>query len=137
VRGLVVSVLAGLALAGCAQRPADSGSVGPVPPVTGTATVTSAPVTPTKLSPQGRDVLDRARRDGASTIGLTISTERGRADEVADALRGLGATVESSDAAIGYVRVTAPIDAVAKVTDVEGVSRVDVDEPLSNGDPTP
>lgn len=137
MRGLVVSVLAGLALAGCAQRPADTGSVVPVPPATGTVGVTSVAVTPTKLSPQGRDVLERARRDGAGTVGLTVSTDRGKADEVADALRRLGATVDSTDAAIGYVRVTAPIDAVTEVTGVEGVSRVDVDEPLSNGDPTP
>ena len=94
-------------------------------------------VTPTKLSPQGRDVLERARRDGAGAVGLTISTDRGKADEVADAVRRLGATVEATDAAIGYVRVTAPIDAVARVAGVEGVSRVDVDEPLSNLDPTP
>ncbi|MEV8440962.1 hypothetical protein AB0425_26590 [Actinosynnema sp. NPDC051121] len=137
MRGLVVTVLAGLALAGCAQRPADTGTVGPVPPVTGTVGVTSAPVTPKKLSPQGLDVLERARRDGAGTVGLTISTDRGKADEVADALRRLGATVEAADTAIGYLRVTAPIDAVAQMTGVEGVGRVDVDEPLSNGDPTP
>lgn len=133
MRGLVVSVLAGLALVGCAQRPAETGT----PPTTTSAHSTEVPVTPAKLSPHGLDVLKDAEHDGASTIGLTISTEHGKADEVAATLARLGATVETTDTAIGYVRVTAPIDAVAKLAGVEGISRVDVDEPLSNGDPTP
>ncbi|MCE6998020.1 hypothetical protein LZG04_24940 [Saccharothrix sp. S26] len=135
MRGLVVSVLAGLALAGCAQRPADTGSIGTPPPTS--AGVSSAPVPSPKLSPHARDVLAKAERDGVETIGLTVSTEPGKADEVAATMGRLGATVETTDATIGYVRVTAPIDAVAELTGVEGVSRVDVDEPLSNADPTP
>ncbi|MFI9010062.1 hypothetical protein ACIGNX_22805 [Actinosynnema sp. NPDC053489] len=133
MRGFVVTVLAGLVLAGCAQRPAETGP----PATTGAEGVTSVPVTPGKLGPSARGALDRARRDGASTVGLTVSTERDRAAEVAEGLRGLGATVESTDTAVGYVRATVPIEAVARVPAVAGVSRVDVDEPLSNGDPTP
>ncbi|MEU4448226.1 hypothetical protein AB0K14_29720 [Actinosynnema sp. NPDC050801] len=136
MRRIAVLVLTGLALAGCAERPADTGSTGPEPATTSTA-VPSAPVHPTRLSPHGLDVLKDAERNGASTIGLTVSTEPGRAAEVAAAVQRLGATVETTDPAIGYVRVTAPVGAVAELAGIEGISRVDVDEPLSNGDPTP
>ncbi|MFE9745260.1 hypothetical protein ACFYOT_10180 [Saccharothrix saharensis] len=131
-----VAAVAGLVLVGCAQRPTDTGSIGTHSPIT-SAAVSSVPVPPDKLSPQGRTALDRAKRDGVRSIGLTVSTEPGKADEVASTMDRLGATVESTDAAIGYVRVTVPVELAAKVTAVEGISRVDVDEPLGNGDPTP
>ncbi len=136
-RLVVTTALAGLVLAGCAARPAETGSSGARPPVTGPVGVTSAPVPTTKLSPHGLDVLERAKRNGARTVGLTVSTERGKADEVAAAMARLGATVETTDTTVDYVRVTVPVEVAAEVTGVEGVSRVDVDEPLSNGDPTP
>ena len=133
---LVLVALAGLVVAGCAQRPTDTGSIGTRSPVT-SSTVSSVPVAAPKLSPQGKDALARAQRDGVRAIGLTVSTEPGKTDEVASTMDRLGATVETTDAAIGYVRVTVPVELVAQVTAVEGVSRVDVDEPLGNGDPTP
>ncbi|OKI31333.1 hypothetical protein A6A25_28015 [Saccharothrix sp. CB00851] len=135
---MVTTALAGLVLTGCAAQP-QTGTWSTGTPISPTApvTVSSVSVPPAKLSPKGVEVLEQAKRDGARTIGLTISTERGKADEVAASLRRLGATVEATDAAIGYVRVTAPVEAVAKVTAVDGISRVDVDEPLSNIDPTP
>ncbi|TQM82945.1 hypothetical protein FHX81_5357 [Saccharothrix saharensis] len=136
MRGSVVTAVAGLVLVGCAQRPTDTGTIG-TPPVITSVTVSSMPVPPDKLSPRGRTALDRAERDGVRSIGLTVSTEPGRADEVAATMDRLGATVETTDAGIGYVRVTVPVELVAKVTAVEGISRVDVDEPLGNGDPTP
>lgn len=136
MRRLVVATVAGLVLVGCAQRPTDTGSIGTFPQVT-SVTISSVPVPPDKLSPQGRTALDRAERDGVRSVGLTVSTEPGKADEVAAAMDRLGATVETTDAGIGYVRVTVPVELAAKVTAVEGISRVDVDEPLGNGDPTP
>ncbi|MFJ6671989.1 hypothetical protein ACIQMJ_12850 [Actinosynnema sp. NPDC091369] len=141
MRRLVVTAVAGLVLAGCAQRPADTGSMDTgsigTPPAVTSVTVSSVPVPSTKLSPQGRTALDRAARDGVRAVGLTVSTEPGRADEVAATMARLGATVETTDAAIGYVRVTVPVELAGQVTAVDGISRVDVDEPLGNGDPTP
>ncbi|QQQ75573.1 hypothetical protein IOD16_31515 [Saccharothrix sp. 6-C] len=134
---VVTTALAGLVLAGCAQRPAETGSPGTRPPGSGSVGVTSSTVPPARLSPQGEDALERARRDGARSVGLTVSTEPGRADEVAGAVDRLGGTVEATDATIGYVRVTVPVELAEQVVSVDGVSRVDVDEPLSNGDPTP
>ncbi|MCC8250374.1 hypothetical protein [Saccharothrix luteola] len=129
-------VLAGLVLAGCAQQPVDTGSFGTEPTTTPVG-VSSLPVPPPKLSPQAKTALEQARREGARTVGLTVSTEPGKADEVAAAADRLGGTVETTDATIGYVRLTVPVDLAEEVTSLEGVSRVDVDEPLSNIDPTP
>lgn len=136
-RLVVTTALAVLVLAGCAQRPTDTGGFGTEPPITGPVGVSSLPPPTPKLSPHAKDVLEQARRDGVRTIGLTVSTEPGKADEVAAAMDRLGGTVEATDAAIGYVRVTVPVELAEKVTSVEGISRVDVDEPLSNIDPTP
>lgn len=136
MRRLVVLALTGLALTGCAQRPTYTGSIGTHPPIT-SATLSSVAPPPAKFSPGGEQALERAKRDGVRTIGLTVSTEPGEADVVAATMDRLGATVESTDASIGYVRVTVPVELAKKITAVEGVSRVDVDEPLSNGDPTP
>ncbi|MFT7841391.1 hypothetical protein Q5530_35095 [Saccharothrix sp. BKS2] len=143
MRKPVAAVLAAaLALAGCGQRPADPGtSAGDVTP--SSAPAIPAPVSPTaqeapvKLGPQAQDALARARAEGARTVAVTVSTEPGQVERAVAGLRGLGATVESSDASVGYVRATVPVDEVARVPGVEGVRQVDVDEPLSNGDPAP
>lgn len=135
-RLVVTTALAGLVLTGCAQRPAETGSTGPESTIVSFG-VTSPPVPHPKLSPQGKAVLEKARRDGARTIGLTVSTEPGKADEVATTVTGLGGTVEATDATIGYVRVTVPVEVAEEVASVDGISRIDVDEPLSNIDPTP
>jgi hypothetical protein len=126
-------VLAGLALAGCGDRQ-DTGSH-PVLTVP-TSAISEVQVVP-KLSPQGKDVLEQAKRSGVKTVVLTVATERDKTDEVAAGLRRLGGTVEATDTTIGYVRVSVPVDLAEQVTTIEGISRVDVDEPLSNIDPTP
>lgn len=136
-RLVVTAALAGLALAGCARQPVETGVIGTPPPITGPVSVSSPPAPTPELSPRAKDLLERARRDGVATVGLTVSTEPGKADEVAAAMDRIGGTVEATDAAIGYVRVTVPVELAEKVTSVAGISRVDVDEPLSNIDPTP
>ncbi|WP_447004158.1 hypothetical protein ACRAKI_31665 [Saccharothrix isguenensis] len=129
----VLAGLAGLALVGCGDRQ-DAGSH-PVLTVP-TSAISEVQVLP-ELSPQGKDVLERAKRSGARTVVLTVATDQGRTDQVAAGLRSLGGTVEATDATIGYVRASVPVDLAERVTAIEGISRVDVDEPLSNIDPTP
>ncbi|GAA1303280.1 lipoprotein [Saccharothrix xinjiangensis] len=136
---VAVAVLA-LALAGCGRpaAPGDASEVATTPPAPSSAAIPSAaPEVPVKLSPQARNALARAKAEGARTVGVTVSTEAGQVERAAAGLRGLGATVESADAGAGYVRATVPVDEVARVPAVEGVRQVDVDEPLSNGDPAP
>ncbi|MBW4716364.1 hypothetical protein [Saccharothrix obliqua] len=125
-----------LLAAGCG-RPVETGTA----PV-GIATLSSPPrvveaPVPAKLSPHGQDVLERARRSGVDTISLVISAETGATERVVTALRERGATVEASDASIGYVRVNVPIPDVKWVLAVDGVRQVDVDEPIGLPDPTP
>lgn len=135
MRGAVVGVLAGLVLAGCAARPSDTAPGGPL-----TATVSSVVTevtVPAKLSPRAKELLAAAARDGQRSVGLTVSAEPGATEQVVERLRQAGAAVEASDATIGYVRVTVPLELAERAAAVEGISRVDVDEPLSHGDPTP
>lgn len=135
MRRLVLPVLAGLVLAGCGARP-DTGAHPAATAPSPTSATSEVQVSP-KLSPRGREVLERAERSGAKTVVLTVATERGKTDQVAADLRRLGGTVEATDATVGYVRVSVPVGLAERVTAVEGISRVDVDEPLSHIDPTP
>ncbi|NUT96898.1 MAG: hypothetical protein HOY78_33235 [Saccharothrix sp.] len=107
-------------------------------PVTTTVPTTTAEVQmPAKLSPHGKEVLARAQRSGVPNVVLVISTEATATERTASALRGLGATVEATDTSIGYIRVSVPVGDVERVVAADGVRQVDVDEPLSNADPTP
>ncbi|WP_309113549.1 hypothetical protein [Saccharothrix sp.] len=140
----IVVVAACFALVACGAPVRDSGtgvdftganSPGSVP--TTTVTTTSEVQMPAKLSPHGKEVLERAQRSGVPNVVLVISTEANATERTAAALRGLGATVEATDTSIGYIRVSVPVADVERVVATEGVRRVDVDEPLSNADPTP
>ena len=81
--------------------------------------------------------VEQAIRDGFLTVPLTISVQPGRDEEVEQALTRLGATVESRDPRIGYLRAEMPVDRVEDAYLISGVSRVDVDEPLGNKLPEP
>src|SRR5688500_7489825 len=121
MRRLVLPVLVGLVLAGCGARP-DTGAR-PVHTVPAPTSATSEVQVSPKLSPQGREVLERAERSGAKTVVLTLATERGKTDQVAADLGRLGGTVEATDATIGYVRVSVPVDLAERVTTIDGISR--------------
>ncbi|WP_329789222.1 hypothetical protein V1227_33475 [Lentzea sp. DG1S-22] len=81
--------------------------------------------------------IEQAKRDGHLTVLLMISVQPGRDEEVEQALTELGATVESRDPRIGYLRAEMPVDKVEDAYLVAGVSKVDVDEPLGNRLPEP
>ncbi|WP_143091743.1 hypothetical protein [Lentzea albida] len=66
-----------------------------------------------------------------------ISVQPGRDEEVERALAVLGATVESRDPRIGYLRAEMPVDRVEDAYLITGVSKVDLDEPLNNRLPEP
>ncbi|MEU5696414.1 hypothetical protein [Actinosynnema sp. NPDC020468] len=97
---------------------------------------TTVPTTPS-LPPNGKAALDQAAREGRAAVVLVLSTEHDAADRVGKAITDLGGTVEAADARIGYLRVSVPVGLVKQVLTVPGVRQVDVDEPLSNADPTP
>lgn len=81
--------------------------------------------------------LEQAKRDGYLTVPLMISVQPGRDEEVEQALTKLGATVESRDPRIGYLRAEMPVDKVEDAHLISGVSKVDLDEPLNNRLPEP
>ena len=56
--------------------------------------------------------IEQAKRDGHLTVPLMISVQPGRDEEVEQALTELGATVESRDPRIGYLRAEMPVDKV-------------------------
>ncbi|XVV02863.1 hypothetical protein ACQPW3_36810 [Actinosynnema sp. CA-248983] len=136
-----IVVVACFALVACGAPARDSGTA--ATPTTATPTTTTSAATtsevqmPAKLSPHGKEVLERAQRSGVPNVVLVISTEANATERTAAALRGLGATVEATDTSIGYIRVSVPVADVERVVATEGVRQVDVDEPLSNADPTP
>lgn len=81
--------------------------------------------------------VEQAKRDGHLTVPLTISVRLGRDEEVEQALKKLGATIESRDPRIGYLRAEMPVDKVEDAYLISGVSAVDVEEPLNNRLPEP
>ncbi len=95
-----------------------------------------APQPPT-LAPRARELIDEAKRARRDTVVLTVSTVPGETGATARALRDLGATVESTDATVGYIRATVPIAVAAQAATLAGISRADVEEPIGVPDPTP
>lgn len=124
-RPLAVAFCA-LALGGCGTD-----TPGTLPKAEGTVETVVHAATP------DRNRIEQARRDGHLTVPLTISVQPGRDEEVEQALVGLGATVESRDPRIGYLRAEMPVDKVEQAFSITGVSRVDVDEPIGNRLPEP
>ncbi|MFD9735931.1 hypothetical protein [Umezawaea sp. NPDC059074] len=104
-----------------------------VPPSTG---LPSSPETPT-LAPRAKELIDMAKQARQDAVVLTISAVQGETEATAQALRDLGATVESTDATVGYIRASVPVDLAARAATLEGVSRADVEEPIGFPDPTP
>lgn len=94
---------------------------------------TAAEVTPTI----DKSHIEQAEKDGAKTVTVLVSVKEGQQDQVEKALRELGAQVEATDPKIGYIRAEVPIAKVNEVPQLPGVSKVDVDEPLSYRDPEP
>jgi hypothetical protein len=94
-------------------------------------------VQPPTLAPRAKELIDAAKQARQESVVLTISAAPGRTDAVAQALRDLGATVESADATVGYLRASVPIAVAAQAATLAGVSRADVEEPIGFPDPTP
>lgn len=122
-----VAVLAvAVALGGCGAP-----VVQPTAPTTTTTTAQHV------LTDHNRELLDKARQQGRQTVVLIITTDPARTKEAADAVTKLGVTVHATDPSVGYLRATAPVGEVGQVAGLPSVQKVDVDEELSNADPTP
>ena len=103
----------------------------------GASTVPYGEVPVVSSAKPDKNRIEQAKRDGHLTVPLMISVQPGRDEEVEQALTKLGATVESRDPRIGYLRAEMPVDKVEETYQISGVSKVDVDEPLNNRLPEP
>ena len=140
-----VVLILGLAVAGgCGRAAAPLSVSASAPAVTTTSSDArvsttgqpSNPETPT-LAPRTKELIDMAKQARQDAVVLTISTVQGETEATAQALRDLGATVESTDATVGYIRASVPVDVAAQAATLKGVSRADVEEPIGFPDPTP
>ncbi len=112
----------------------------------GAATANAAPTAAPDASPptavealgaHDAKLLDEAEAKHAPTVTLIIAARRGSADEVADGLQGLGATVSQRYDQVGYLLAKVPTAKVLKAATLPGVSAVDLDETIKLPDPTP
>ncbi|MGC5306455.1 S8 family serine peptidase [Micromonospora zamorensis] len=114
--------------------------------VGGAATAAAAPVTTPDASPataaetlgaHDAKLLGEARAKKAPTVTLIVSTEKGEAGDVADALTKLGGTVSQRQDKVGFVLAKVPTDKALAAARLPGVSAVDLDEVIKLPDPTP
>jgi hypothetical protein len=102
-------------------------------PPTGQPPIAQGPT----LAPRTKELIEAAKRARQESVVLTISVVPGQTDTIAQALRDLGATVESTDPTVGYIRAGVPTAVAAQAATLAGVSRADVEEPIGVPDPTP
>ncbi|PZF91462.1 S8 family serine peptidase [Micromonospora deserti] len=112
----------------------------------GAATASAAPTaapdasraTPAEaLGSHDAKLLAEAEAKKASTVTMIVATEKGRAKEVADDLKGLGAAVTERYDTIGYVLAKVPTGKAVTAATLPGVSAVDLDEKIQLPDPRP
>ncbi|WP_026422397.1 S8 family serine peptidase [Actinokineospora inagensis] len=103
-----------------------------------TAADTPAPADSDGLGKHDQELLNKAQQAGKKTVTVLIATEKqGTAAAHVDELSKAGAKVEYRDDQIGYVRAEVPVDKVAKVAKLPGVSALDLDENVPLSDPKP
>jgi len=96
----------------------------------------------TKLSKQDRERLASAVANGQSTVTMLFATVESSTGSVAAALRALGATVQKTDADVGYIRAAVPADKADQASKLAGVAGSELDQiftiepPDADGDVT-
>lgn len=126
--GMVVgaATLSGTAPANAAPSPAPA-------PVAEAATPKDAPAD--GLDSHDADLLAKAEGSGVRNVTLIISTDSGKADDVAGQVESLGGTVTQRYDKVGYVLASVPTAKVVKAAKLPGVSAVDLDEKIQLPDP--
>ncbi|AGZ46467.1 putative subtilase-family protease [Actinoplanes friuliensis DSM 7358] len=95
-------------------------------PVAEAATPKDAPAD--ALDSHDADLLAKAESSGARNVTLIISTDSGKAGDVAGQVEKLGGTVTQRYDKVGYVLASVPTANVVKAAKLAGVSAVDLDE---------
>jgi subtilisin family serine protease len=87
------------------------------------------------LDSHDADLLAKAEGAGARTVTLIISTDSGKASDVAGQVKKLGGTVAQRYDKVGYVLATVPTATVVKAAKLPGVSAVDLNETIQLPEP--
>ncbi|PZG19331.1 serine protease [Micromonospora craterilacus] len=110
----------------------------------GAATASAAPaadpaqVTPAEaLGQHDAKLLAEAEAKKAPTVTMIVATEKGKAKDVAEDLKELGAAVAERYDTIGYVLAKVPTGKAVKAATLPGVAAVDLDEKIQLPDPRP
>ncbi|WP_433531491.1 S8 family serine peptidase [Micromonospora sp. CA-263727] len=120
-------------------------AAGAVTVVGGAATASAAPagadpaqVTPAEaLGQHDAKLLAEAEAKKAPTVTMIVATEKGKAKDVAEDLKELGAAVTERYDTIGYVLAKVPTGKAVKAATLPGVAAVDLDEKIQLPDPKP
>ncbi|QOC93650.1 S8 family serine peptidase [Micromonospora craniellae] len=120
-------------------------AAGAVTVVGGTATASAAPAgsdtaqaTPAEvLGDHDAKLLSEAEAKKAPTVTMIVATDKGKAKDVADDLKDLGAAVTERYDTIGYVLAKVPTGKAVKAAMLPGVAEVDLDETIQLPDPKP
>ncbi|TBL41859.1 MULTISPECIES: S8 family serine peptidase [unclassified Micromonospora] len=120
-------------------------AAGAVTVVSGTATASAAPAGPDAaqatpaeaLGEHDAKLLSEAEAKKAPTVTMIVATEKGKAKDVADDLKDLGAAVTERYDTIGYVLAKVPTGKAVTAATLPGVAAVDLDEKIQLPDPKP
>ncbi len=93
-----------------------------------TSAAFAAPSDRSKLSKEDRERLAAATANGSSTVTMLFATNEALTGDVANALRGLGATVRKVDGDVGYIRADVPTDQADAASKLNGVVGSELDQ---------
>ncbi|MFF5215628.1 S8 family serine peptidase [Micromonospora sp. NPDC000442] len=111
----------------------------------GAATASAAPAGPDAAQATPAEALDQhdakllaeAEAKKAPTVTMIVATDKGKAKDVADDLKDLGAAVTERYDTIGYVLAKVPTGKAVKAAKLPGVATIDLDEKIQLPDPKP
>jgi subtilisin family serine protease len=87
------------------------------------------------LGARDAELLSEAESRGTRAVTLIISTDSGKAAQVADQVKKLGGTVTQRFDEVGYVLAQVPTGNVVKAAKLPGVSAIDLNETIKLPDP--
>ena len=107
-----------------------------VTPATATPGDTPKEAPADTLGARDAELLSEAQSKGDRAVTLIISTDSGKASEVAAGVQKMGGTVTRRFDKVGYVLAQVPTGSVVKAAKLPGVSAIDLDETIKLPDPS-
>jgi subtilisin family serine protease len=88
-----------------------------------------------QLDARDRGLVAAAEKAGAREVTILVAAEKGRTDAAAGELRSIGATVQSAEKDVDYIKATLPPAAARKAAKLASVRSIDVDGLIARDDP--